>query len=81
VAGPDASRVKRDTRNIIQLIVVDGSGNIATFDEVRRGSDVEMEAELRIESIAFGEKYYFLLLMGQWDRDYAAENGELPGMG
>jgi hypothetical protein len=74
VAGPDADRVKRDLHNIIQLVVVDTTGNIVAFDEVRRGSDAKNEAELRIESIPFGQKYYFLLLMGHWERDYAGDD-------
>ncbi|MDR0387682.1 MAG: right-handed parallel beta-helix repeat-containing protein [Treponema sp.] len=74
VAGPDAARIKGDIRNIIQLIVIDESGKIVAFKEARRGSDTEKAAELRIESIPLGETYNFLLLMGHWERDYAAEN-------
>jgi hypothetical protein len=73
IAGPDADRIKGNLRNIIQLVVVDGSGNIAAFDEVRRESDDDEEAVLRIDSIPFGQTYYFLLLMGHWERNYTAE--------
>jgi hypothetical protein len=75
VAGPDTNRIKADIRNIIQLIVTDDSGNIIAFDEARRGSDTEAAAELRIESLPFGQKYHFLLLMGHWERNYGAESG------
>jgi hypothetical protein len=73
VDGPDAGRIKGDVRNILQLIVVDKSGKIAAFDEVRRGNDKETEGTLRIETIAYGETYHFLLLMGHWERDYKKE--------
>jgi hypothetical protein len=75
VAGPGPDRIKGDIRNIIQLIVVDNSGNIAAFDEVRREKNSDTEAALRIESLPFGQTYHFLLLMGHRDRDYAAEAG------
>jgi hypothetical protein len=55
--------------------VVDNTGKIVAFDEVRRGNDDETEAELRIDSITFGGTYHFLLLMGHWERNYAAEDG------
>jgi hypothetical protein len=74
VAGPDANRIKGDIRNIIQLIVMDDTGNIAAFDEVRRESDAQTEAELWIDSLPFGKSYHFLLLMGHWERNYAAES-------
>jgi hypothetical protein len=73
VAGPDADRIKGDIRNIIQLIVVNESGQIVAFDEVRRGSGIEDSAVLRVDSIPFGQIYHFLLLMGHWERDYEAE--------
>jgi formylglycine-generating enzyme required for sulfatase activity len=73
-AGPDAETIKYGgIRNIIQLIVVDQDGNIAAFDEVRRANDSQKDAALKIESIAFGKTYNFLLLMGHWERDYESE--------
>jgi hypothetical protein len=75
IAGPDAARIKGDIRNIIQLIVVNDKGAIVAFDEVRRGSDNEKEAKLRVEALTFNKKYNFLLLMGHWERDYDAESG------
>jgi hypothetical protein len=73
VAGPDQSRIRGDIRNIIQLMVVNDSGRIVAFDEVRRGSDAENDAVLEIDSIPFNQTYHFLLLMGHWERDYTAE--------
>jgi hypothetical protein len=73
VAGPDADRIKGDIRNIVQLIVVNNAGEIVAFDEVRRQKDTDEIAELRLESIPFGQMYHFLLLMGHWNRDYEAE--------
>jgi hypothetical protein len=73
ITGPDAAWIKGEgIRNIIQLVVVDEEGAIVAFDEARRASDDENTAVLRIESIPFGRKYHFLLLMGHWERDYAA---------
>jgi hypothetical protein len=75
IAGPDSTRIKGDISNIAQLIVVDAGGNIVAFDEARRGSSHENEAILKVESLTLGETYYFLLLMGHWERDYAKEKG------
>lgn len=78
VAGLDADRIKAagpgGIRNFIQLIVTDGEGNIVAFDERRRESASETAAPLSIDSITFGDTYYFLLLMGHWER-----NGETAG--
>jgi PBP1b-binding outer membrane lipoprotein LpoB len=73
VAGPKAERIKENIRNIVQLIVVDDKGSIVAFDEVRRGSDNEDKAKLRVETLLFNKKYHFLLLMGHWERNYGAE--------
>jgi hypothetical protein len=75
VAGPGTDRIKGDIRNIIQLVVVNDSGKIVAFDEVRRAGELETEAVLSINSIPFGQTYHFLLLMGHWERDYDAESG------
>ncbi|MDR3131174.1 MAG: hypothetical protein LBU18_06470 [Treponema sp.] len=75
VAGPDEARIKGDIRNFIQLIVLNESGGIVRYDEERRTDDSQTEANLNIDSIAFGQKYYFLLLMGHWERNYQAETG------
>jgi hypothetical protein len=75
VAGLDSTLIRGDIRNIVQLIVVDDSGNIAAFDEVRREKESDTEAVLAINSITFGQTYHFLLLMGHWERNYAAETG------
>jgi hypothetical protein len=80
IAGPDAARIKgTGIRNIIQLIVADKEGKIVAFDEVRRERDDEEAALLRIDSIAFGQTYHFLLLMGHWERDYDAEKNAEDG--
>jgi hypothetical protein len=77
IAGPDAARIKgTGIRNIIQLIVADKDGKIVAFDEVRRERDDEEAALLRIDSIAFGQTYHFLLLMGHWERDYTQTESE-----
>jgi hypothetical protein len=76
IAGPDADRIKGDLRNILQLVVLNASGDIIAFDEVRRQSDAEPDALLRIDSVPFGDTYHFLLLMGHWNRDYTEETGE-----
>jgi hypothetical protein len=39
-------------------------------------SDGDTGAELRIESIPFGETYNFLLLMGHWERNYPQGSSE-----
>jgi hypothetical protein len=74
IAGPDSNRIKAEgangIRNFIQLIVVTEAGEIAAFDEVRKSSDSQAAANLRIDSIPFGQKYYLLLLMGHWERNY-----------
>ncbi|MDR2741224.1 MAG: glycoside hydrolase [Treponema sp.] len=69
IAGPDSGQIKGDIRNFIQLIVVNDSGNIVAFDEVRRVSDKDKTAILSIDSIPFGQNYHFLLLMGHWEHD------------
>jgi hypothetical protein len=80
IAGPDAARIKgTGIRNIVQLIVADSSGKIVAFDEVRRGSDAEKKALLRIDSISFRQTYHFLLLMGHWERNYTAEKAAGDG--
>jgi hypothetical protein len=76
VAGPDAARIKGDIRNIIQLIVVNDAGEIAAFDEIRRGGASETEALLSVDFLPLGQTYHFLLLMGHWERNYDAENDE-----
>jgi hypothetical protein len=73
VAGPDADRIKGSISNIVQLIVVDDSGTVVAFDEVRRKNKDEEKGELWIESIRFGQNYHFLLLIGHWERNYEAE--------
>jgi hypothetical protein len=73
IAGLDAARIKDGACNIVQLIVTDGEGNIVAFDEVRRERDEDDKAVLKIESLPFGETYYFLLLQGYWERDYKKE--------
>jgi hypothetical protein len=75
IAGPDNARIMGDIRNIIQLIVMDDSGKIVVFNEVRRKNDAEKDVKLIIEAIPFGKTYHFLLLMGHWERDYGAEAG------
>ncbi|MDR2070820.1 MAG: hypothetical protein LBP81_05335 [Treponema sp.] len=72
-AGPDAARIKGGISNFVQLVVADGKGNIVAFDEVRRGRDEDDEAVLKIGVLPFGETYYFLLLLGHWERDYKKE--------
>jgi hypothetical protein len=74
VMGPDSSMIKDDIRNIFQLIVVDKDDDndkpaIVAFDEYRRPNKEETAATLSIDSIAFGKKYDFLLLMGHWERE------------
>jgi hypothetical protein len=77
IAGPTAARITGDIRNMVQLMVIDSAGDIVAYDEVRRKNDTETDAVLVIDNIPFAEKYYFFLLMGHWERDYAAES--LPG--
>ncbi|MDR0387626.1 MAG: hypothetical protein LBH57_06275 [Treponema sp.] len=79
VAGPSAERIKGSIRNIIQLVVTDNSGNIVAFDEDRRASGDIDAAELRIDSLPFGQTYHFLLLMGHWERDYVQEAANNDG--
>jgi hypothetical protein len=78
IAGLDAQRIKaggkEGIRNIVQLIVTDSEGKIAAFTEQRRNSADEEGALLSIDIPINGEPYYFLLLMGHWDR-----NGETAG--
>jgi hypothetical protein len=61
LAGPSAANIRDDgIRNIMQLIVVDGAGNIASFSEARKESgDPELTA-----SVMAGGTYHFLLLQG-----------------
>jgi hypothetical protein len=76
IAGPDAARIQGDIRNIVQLIVVDDSGKIVAFEEVRRKSDTERDATLTVDTLPFDHTYHFLLLMGHWERDYLPGNGD-----
>jgi hypothetical protein len=73
VAGPNTNRIKGDIRNFVQLTVVDKNGNIIAFTENRRENALETEGVLVLNGIPVGHTYYFLLLMGHWDRDYAHE--------
>ncbi|MDR0760800.1 MAG: hypothetical protein LBF74_11960 [Treponema sp.] len=81
VAGPDAARIKAEgIRNTVQLIIVDKeTGRIAAFDEVRRQKDSEQDAMLIVNSLVLNKTYYFLLLMGHWERDYAREAEDKDG--
>ncbi|MDR2246290.1 MAG: hypothetical protein LBE17_06415 [Treponema sp.] len=81
VAGPDAARIKTEgIRNTVQLIIVDKeTGRIAAFDEVRRQKDSEQDAMLIVNSLMLNKTYYFLLLMGHWERDYAREAKDKDG--
>jgi hypothetical protein len=76
IAGPDADRIKGDIRNFVQLIVVNNKGAIVAFDEIRREKNSDNRAVLKVDSLPFGHTYYFLLLMGRWDRNHAAETGD-----
>jgi hypothetical protein len=74
IAGPGPDQIKTTgIRNFAQLIVLNEAGNIAAYAEDRRPNETATGAELTIESIPFNAKYYFLMLMGHWDREYAQE--------
>jgi hypothetical protein len=74
IAGPDSARIKgANIRNFIQLIVVNEEGTIVALEEARKENDSDTQAILKIETLTFGQTYHFLLLMGHWDRDSAAE--------
>jgi hypothetical protein len=60
--GPDAGNIQLDgIRNIMQLIVADGAGNIAGFDQALKGDGA---ASLKVSLMA-GGTYHFLLLQGR----------------
>ncbi|MDR2743319.1 MAG: exo-alpha-sialidase, partial [Treponema sp.] len=69
VAGPDSAQIKGNIRNFMQLIVVDDTGNIVAYAEDRRLNEEDTEGVLSINSIAFGQNYRFLLLMGHWEHE------------
>jgi hypothetical protein len=70
IAGPSIADIKNGLYNFIQLVVLDETGSIAAFAEKRRIDSAEKDAIIMINSIPLGKKYYFLLLMGYWERDY-----------
>jgi hypothetical protein len=75
VAGPDSSHISAttDILNFIQVIATDEDGKLAGFDEAFRKNASDSFAELWINDVDFGHTYNFLVLVGHWDRDYAAE--------
>jgi hypothetical protein len=73
VAGPNGNRIKGDIRNFLQLIVVNKDGDIVAITESRRENAQDREGTLILSGIPVGHTYYFLLLMGHWNRDYAHE--------
>jgi hypothetical protein len=73
ISGPTITDVKSGLYNFIQLIVIDESGAIVAYDESRREKSDEDETILRIDSLPFGMEVHFLLLLGHWERDYAAD--------
>jgi hypothetical protein len=52
-------------RNIIQLIVVDSAGKVASFSESRRDGDSTDTVSFNV-NLPAGEVYHFLLLQGHW---------------
>ncbi|MDR2742708.1 MAG: hypothetical protein LBB98_11240 [Treponema sp.] len=82
VAGPDSARIKGDNiRNFVQLVVFDKTDQkIVALAEDRRTLKNSEGAVLSINSIAFGKKYDFLLLMGHWEHDgnYTYDESEPP---
>jgi hypothetical protein len=79
IVGPSITNIQNGLYNFIQLVVLDDeSGAICAFDEIRRENSGEKEAELKIDSIPFGTKVHFLLLIGYWERNY---NGDTAAGG
>jgi hypothetical protein len=65
VTGPDAGTIQSSSlRNIVQLIVADGAGNITSFSEARRKAG-ESSAALNVK-VRAGDTYHFLVLQGHW---------------
>jgi hypothetical protein len=75
VVGGSADQIKwgGNLYNYLQLVVIDEQGNIVAYDEDRKPNSTAPAANLHIDSIAFGATYKFLLLFGDWPRDYARE--------
>jgi hypothetical protein len=73
IAGPSITNIQSGLYNFIQLIVLDEDGAIYAYDESRRDNSGEKEAILRIDSIPFGKRIHFLLLLGYWERNYGGD--------
>jgi hypothetical protein len=76
LAGSDINVI-----NFVQLVVVDPTAEagerVVWVDEHRRTGSADTEAfEFNVDKITPSHTYAFLLLMGQWERDNAAEVDE-----
>jgi hypothetical protein len=79
VVGGTKANIKAGLYNYMQLVVVDGAGNIVAYDEARKAASNSEPATLQIDTIPYGAAYKFLLLFGDWPRQISDEspNGNL----
>jgi hypothetical protein len=59
--------------NFMQLAVADDTGEIFSISEYRKESDGDLNALLEVPRPPVDLTYHILLLMGHWERDYAAD--------
>jgi hypothetical protein len=73
IAGASSVQIKSGLYNFIQLVVLNESNAIVAYDEARKERSDETNVVLKINSIAYGQNYKFLLLFGNWERNYSSE--------
>jgi hypothetical protein len=74
IVGGSEKQIKYDgLRNFVQLVVLNSKNKIVAYDEVRREKSTDKSAGLQIMDVTYGETYKILLLMGNWERDIAAD--------
>jgi hypothetical protein len=66
VTGPNAENIVKDSlRNVMQLIVLNGAGEIVSFADVCKETTDDLAVTLPV-SVTAGETYHFLFLQGHW---------------
>jgi hypothetical protein len=80
VVGASMVQTKAGLYNFIQLIVLDESGTIIAFDEIRQHDSGQKSAILQIDAVTQKQHYYFLLLFGYWERNIDAESTDAYGV-
>jgi hypothetical protein len=76
--GPSEAQLKTTGfYNVMQLVVLDEDRDIFAVAQARRqNSGDDLTRRLGAGSWVFGRDYHFLLLLGYWDREADADNGD-----